>query len=192
MSDELPFGRVFQDHDGSEEQFPGFLLANHGRTETADPRALAACYSQMTLRSIDFGLENLDDPEAAFPALYMARHTLELYLKGLVPDWETRRDKKASTRHHIDYLVDVLRVRWDQEYANTDHTAALTTFLHQFAMLDPKSMAFRYRDGAKVSFGNAPLNDPEIWVDFVALRESLTMIFEALDRVWRQQTQVAP
>jgi hypothetical protein len=192
MSDELPFGRVFLDHDGSEERFLGFLLVDHGRTETADTRALAACYGQMTLRSIDFGLENLDDPEAAFPALYMARHTLELYLKGLVPDWETRRDKKASTRHHIDYLVDILRVRWDQEYANTDHTAALTRFLHQFAMLDPRSMAFRYRDGAKVSFGNAPLNDPEIWVDFAALRESLAMIFEALDRIWQKQMETAP
>ena len=58
-------------------------------------------------------------------------------------------------------------------------------------MLSPKSMEFRYRDGAVVSFGDAPLDDPEIWVDFIALRESLVKIFEALDNVWRLQTEDA-
>lgn len=186
MSERLPFDRVFQDHDGSEGQFQGFLLVNHGRTETADPRALAACYAQVTLRSIEFGLENLDDPEAAFPALYMGRHTLELYLKGLVPDCETQRERH-KTRHHIDYLIDILRARLLQKYDETE-VSALAGFLQQFSMLDPKSMSFRFRDGAVVSFGNAPLDDTEIWVDFHALQESLCIIFEALDKLWCQQS----
>ncbi len=186
MSERLPFGRVFQDHDGSDDLFPGFLLANHGRTETADPRALAACYGQATLRSIEFGLENIEESEAAFPALYLARHTLELYLKGLVPDWNTRRDKKASRPHHIDYLIEILRDRLLLEYDEAE-VSALADFLHQFSMLSPSSTEFRYSDGAVVSFGDAPLDDPEIWVDFVALRDSLTKIFEALDNVWLQQ-----
>lgn len=182
MSEELPFGRVFQDHDGSEEHFPGFLLVDHGRTETADGKDLAWAYAQTTLRSIEFGLENRETPEAGFPAFYMARHTLELYLKGLVPDWDSRRTKGKS-RHHIDYLVELLHDRLVQRYDEAEITS-LTNFLRQFAMLDPKSMAFRYRDGAVVSFGDAPLDDPEIWVDFVALRESLSLIFDALDKVW--------
>jgi len=186
MSEQLPFGRVFQDHVGLDDRFPGFLLVNHGRTETADLRALAACYAQVTLRSIEFGLEYLDDPEAAFPALYLTRHTLELYLKGLVPDWNTRRNKKTSGPHHIDYLVDILRARLLQKYDEAE-VSSLADFLHQFSMLSPKSMEFRYSDGAVVSFGDAPLDDPEIWVDFVALRESLTKVFEALDKVWMQQ-----
>lgn len=187
MSGSLPFGRVFQDHDGSDDRFPGFLLVDHGRTETAEAKMLAWAYAQMTLRAIDFGLDDLDTPEAAFPALYLARHTLELYLKGLVPDWETRREK-GNTRHHIDYLVDILHDRLVQRYDEAE-IRSLSRFLHQFAMLDPRSMAFRYRDGAVVSFGAAPLSDPEIWVDFIALRESLTLIFEALDKVWRQQLE---
>lgn len=189
MSERLPFGRVFQDHDGSEEGFPGFLLVNHGRTETAEAKDLAWAYAQMTLRSIEFGLENLETPEAAFPALYMARHTLELYLKGLVPDWESRR-MKGNTRHHIDYLIEILHDRLVRRYDEAE-IKSLTEFLRQFAMLDPKSMAFRYRNGAVVSFGNAPLDDPEIWVDSIALRESLTLIFEALDKVWRLHTEDA-
>ncbi|NIY95455.1 MAG: hypothetical protein HWE39_19735 [Oceanospirillaceae bacterium] len=187
---ELPFGTVFSEQKGSAEPFPGFLLVDHGRTETADPRALAACYGQMTLRSVEFGLDHLNEPEAAFPALYLARHTFELYLKGLVPDWNERRDKKKSSPHHIDYLVDILRERLLPNYDEREVTA-LSDFLHQFAMLSPKSMEFRYRDGAVVSFGDAPLDDPEIWVDFIALRESLIKIFEALDNVWRLQTEDA-
>lgn len=186
MRSRLPFSRVFQDQDGSEEHFPGFLLVEHGRTELASPRELAWAYAQTTIRSIEFGLENLDIPEAAFPALYLARHTLELYLKGLVPDWEACRDR-SKTRHHIDYLVDILKNRMRDHYRQDDITL-LSDFLRQFATLDPKSMAFRYRDGAVVSFENSSLLDPEIWVDFIALRESLTLIFDALDRVWRLQT----
>lgn len=186
MSARLPFDRVFQDHDGSDDCFPGFLLVNHGRTDTTSPRALAACYGQVTLQSIQFGLANLDDPEAAFPALYLARHTLELYLKGLVPNWNKRRDKKASGPHCIEYLIDILCARLLEEY-DENEVSAVADFLHQFSMLDPKSMAFRFQDGAVVSFGDAPLDDPEIWVDFVALRESLMKIFEALDKIWLQQ-----
>ncbi|MFC2968048.1 hypothetical protein [Acidimangrovimonas pyrenivorans] len=186
MTKALPFHRVFSDHDGSGDTFPGFLLVNHGRTETATPEDLAWSYAQNTLRSIEFGLENLGTPEAAFPALYMARHTLELYLKGLVPDWKSRRGDKTS--HHIDYLSDILRERLLEDYDEVE-VGALSDFLEQFAMLDPKGMAFRYRDGAVVSFGQAPLDAPEIWVDFVALRDALTLTFEALDKVWRKNRQ---
>lgn len=186
MTVELPFGRVFQDQDGSQEQFPGFLLVNHGREETADARALAANYGLLTLNAVDFALERLDEPEACFPALYLARHTLELYLKGLVPDWEGRREK-GKTRHHIDYLIDILRDRLAKKY-DVEEILALSDFLHQFALLDPKSMAFRFRDGAKASFGKTPLEDPEIWVDFIALKESLRLIFEALHDLWIDKT----
>lgn len=182
MISALPFARVFSEQNDGNEHFPGFLLVNHGRSELADPRLLAWSYAQIALKSVEFGLENLDTPEAAFPALYLARHALELYLKGLVPDWERRRSGK--NRHHIDYLVDILHARLVTDYHH-DEISELTRFLRQFAMLDPKSMAFRFTDGAIVSFGDAPLQDPEIWVDFVAMKEALSLTFDALDRVWR-------
>lgn len=184
----LPFKNVFADQQGTDQNFPGFLLVDHGRTETADPRALASCFGQVTLKSVDFGLQNLQNAEAAFPALYLARHTVELYLKGLVPDWNERRKTTRSRSHHIDYLVDILREKLRQNYEGAE-VSALTKFLHQFAMLSPQSMEFRYRDGAVISFGDAPLDDPEIWVNFEELRKSLAIIFEALDKVWRQQPQ---
>ena len=187
MSRSLPFSRVFKEQSGSEETFPGFLLVNHGRQETADQKGLAWAYAQATLRNIDFGLDGLDHPEAAYPALFLARHTLELYLKGLVPDWNAERSKE-KTAHHIDYLIDILHERLLTEYDATE-VHSLAEFLRQVSMLDPKSMAFRYADGAVRSFGAEPLDDPEIWVDFQALRESLGMIFDALDTIWRKQTE---
>ena len=188
MSESLPFGRVFQDRNGSQEKFPGFLLVNFGREDTADERALAANYGLMTLNAVDFALERLDEPEAGYPALYLGRHTLELYLKGLVPDWEERREK-GKTRHHIDYLIDILRNRLAKRY-DVEEILALSEFLHQIALLDPKSMAFRFRDGAKASFGETPIEDPEIWVDFVALSGSLRLIFEALNDLWIDKNRI--
>lgn len=187
MKASLPFSRVFKDQNESNEVFPGILLVNHGRQETADQKGLASAYAQATFRNIDFALENLDHPEAAYPALFLARHTLELYLKGLVPDWNAERSKE-KTAHHIDYLVDILHDRLLRDYDEAE-VHSLTEFLKQFSMLDPKSMAFRYADGAVRSFGSEPLDDPEIWVDFQALRESLGLIFEALDTIWRNPAE---
>ncbi|MEC7297765.1 MAG: hypothetical protein VXW43_03690 [Pseudomonadota bacterium] len=187
MTKPLPFDRVFQDHHASDDRFPGFLLVNHGRSETVDPRTLAASYGQMTLRAIGFGLENLEEPEAAYPALFLARHTVELYLKGLVPDWEAQRTKD-KTRHHIDYLVDILNSQLEPDYDEAE-ISALGEFLNQMSIVDPQAMAFRFRDGAKQSFRKEPLDEPEIWIDFTALRESLALIFEALDMLWLKELE---
>lgn len=183
--DDLPFDRVFADHNGAEESFAGFLLVNHGKQALADERMLAWAYAQTTLQSIDFALDNLDTPEAAYPALFMARHTLELFLKGLVPDWEEKR-KKGVNRHSIDYLVEILTADLRGNYDDLE-VAALSKFLTQISMIDPKSMAFRFQDGAIESFKDAPLDDPEIWVNFRTLKESLSMVFDGLDRIWAKR-----
>ncbi|MCA2009157.1 hypothetical protein [Tritonibacter mobilis] len=187
--DDLPFDKVFAEQDGQAERFPGFLLADHGKHTRAEPKVLAWVYAEATLRSINFGLENLDTPEAGYPGLFMARHTLELYLKGLVPDWKAQRPK-GKNRHAIDYLEEILSEQLKQDYDERE-VQALSKFLIQFSMLDPKSTAFRYQDGAVVSLKDDPLSDPEIWIDFQALKQSLSMIFEALDKIWGKQNSKA-
>ena len=183
MSDPLPFEKVFAEHNGFGDDFPGFLLVNHGHSETADQVQLARVYADVALQSIDYGLSKLDTPEAAYPGLFMARHALELYLKGIVPDWDNLRSGK--NRHAIDYLVDILRDRLKQEY-DDEEVDPFYRFLKQLYMIDPKSMAFRFQNGARLSFREDPLEDPEIWINFVELRKSLSKTFDALDKVWRQ------
>ena len=183
--DDLPLDMVFADHSGGDENFPGFLLANHGKSQLADQRALARTYAQTCLKAIDVGLDDLLTPEAAYPALFLARHTLELYLKGLVPDWDNQRPKQ-SNRHAIGYLVQILSVELKKDYHDHE-VAALSKFLTQISMIDPKSMAFRYPDGAVVSLQGAPIDDPEIWINFHHLKQSLSLTFEALDRIWTKR-----
>lgn len=181
MNATLPFDRVFEDHDGSDEDFPSFLLVNHGQAQLADERPLAWAYAQAALRSVAFALENTDTPEAAYPALFLARHALELYLKGLVPDWDDHRGK--ANRHRIDYLVEIVHARLAARY-HAAQLATLSDFLKHFEAIDPKAMSFRFSDGAAATFGGKIAGDPEIWVDFVAFRDALSLTFEALDRVW--------
>ena len=182
---ELPLDRVFTDQAGGDENFPGFLLVNHGKSQLADQKALAKAYAQTCLKAIDVGLDDLQTSEAAYPALFLARHTLELYLKGLVADWDKQRPK-TSNRHAIDYLVDILSAELKQDYHDHE-VAALSKFLTQISMIDPKSMAFRYQDGAIVSLQDAPIDDPEIWINFQHLKQSLSLTFEALDRIWTKR-----
>ncbi len=186
MTEQLPFGRVFSESQDDAEAFPGFLLVNHGHSQTANARALAKAYSDATLAALDYGLENKTAPEAAYPGLFLARHTLELYLKGLIPSWDTLRGRQ--NRHSIDYLVTLLRHQLVESYDKQEITQ-WCDFLEQISIVDPKSMAFRYRDGAVVSFGKEPLGDPEIWIDFAAMKEALEMTFDAMDRLWLQRDQ---
>ena len=67
--DDLPLDRVFADQVGADESFPGFLLVDHGKHQLADQKTLAWAYAQTCLKAIDVGLDDLQTPEAAYPAL---------------------------------------------------------------------------------------------------------------------------
>ncbi|WP_172332685.1 hypothetical protein [Mangrovicoccus sp. HB161399] len=116
----------------------------------------------------------------------MPRHTLELYLKGLSPGWDTLRGK--LNRHSIDYLVTSLRRQLAKSY-DKQEIILWCDFLEQISIVDPKSLAFRYRDGAMVSFEIEPLADPEIWINFAAMKEALEMTFDAMDRLRLRRDQ---
>jgi hypothetical protein len=197
------FDQVFSEPEDNLENFPGFLLMLHGRkqlppapgfpkTERVDQRALAAAYGEATFAAINLALDNTAMPhrdavpEAAYPALFLARHTLELYLKGLIPDWGNLKGKKQNA-HQIDYLAEHLSRRIDGRY-HADHVEILSRFLHRVHAIDPLSAAFRFHDGAERDFSAADLAPPgvEFWINFQALRDSLKQVFEALNKIWAE------
>jgi hypothetical protein len=196
------FEQVFSDPQDNPETFPGFLLMYHGQkppppapgfpaTKLVDQRTLAAAYGEATFAAIDLALENTAlphrdaVPEAAYPALFLARHTLELYLKGLIPDWRQLKGKENG--HQIDYLADQLARRIDGRY-HTDHVDILSRFLNRIHAIDPRSAAFRFPDGAEQDFEKSKIPPPEVefWINFQALRDSLKQVFEALDKIWAE------
>lgn len=196
------FDQVFSEPEDNPETFPGFLLMYHGQeppppasrfpqTTLIDQRALAAAYGDATFAAIDLALENTAlphrdaVPEAAYPALFLARHTLELYLKGLIPDWGKLKGKRNA--HQIDYLAEHLARRIDGRY-HADHVDILARFLNRVHAIDPRSAAFRFPDGAAREFSKAEIPPPavELWVNFQALRDSLKHVFEALHKIWTE------
>ncbi|GGW24822.1 hypothetical protein GCM10011452_10270 [Gemmobacter lanyuensis] len=196
------FDQVFSEPVGDPETFPGFLLMYHGQqppapapgfpaTRLVDQRALAAAYGEATFAAIDLALENTAlphrdaVPEAAYPALFLARHTLELYLKGLIPDWGALKGKQNA--HQIDYLADHLARRINGRY-HADHVEILSRFLNRIHAIDPRSAAFRFPDGAERDFSAAEISplEVEFWINFQALRDSLKQVFEALDKIWAE------
>lgn len=196
------FDQVFSEPEDNPETFPGFLLMYHGQkppspapwfpeTRLVDQRALAAAYGEATFAAIDLALDNTAlphrdaMPEAAYPALFLARHTLELYLKGLIPVWRELKGKQNA--HQIDYLAEHLVRRIDGRY-HADHVEILSRFLNRIHAIDPRSAAFRFPDGAEWDFSKAKISPPEFefWVNFQALRDSLRQVFEALDKIWAE------
>jgi hypothetical protein len=192
MTTPSPFDQIFAEPVGDTETFPGFLLVNHGKDDLSDKRSLAWAYSEVTFRAIDFALAHTALPhqdattEAAFPALFLARHTLELYLKGLVPDWNKLRGP-AGNAHQLKSLAKHLSERIQGRY-DAAHIEILTNFLQHIHDLDPKSTSFRYTDGAQGSFKepNSFSGGSEFWIDFQALQVSLRHVFGALDRIWAE------
>lgn len=196
------FDQMFSEPADDPKTLPGFLLMYHGQQPPSpgpglpaatliDQRALAAAYGAATFGAIDLALENTAlphrdaVPEAAYPALFLARHTLELYLEGLIPDWGTLKGKQNA--HQIDYLADHLARRIDRRY-HADHVEILSRFLNRIHAIDPRSAAFRFPDGAERDFSVAAISPPEVefWINFLALRDSVKQVFEALDKIWAE------
>lgn len=175
--------------DGLDESWThGFLLINHGDWQPLSDGDLAEVYRVATLRLIDSAIESGDLWRSSFPALFMCRHTLELYLKAIVPDWRKlprQRKGMKSNGHDIGILAATLRDLLKSRYPN-DQVEALCGFLEDFDMLDPKAMAFRFADGARSSFDKSEHRQAppvEIWVDFRNLRASIASVFDALEKL---------
>lgn len=167
-----------------------FLLIGHGDWQPLSDGELADVYRDATLQLIDAALDSGELWRSSFPALFMCRHTLELYLKSVIPDWRklAGRDKgKKLNGHDIGIIAATLRDLLQSRYP-TDQVEALCSFIEEFDRLDPKAMAFRFTDGARASFGaSEPHQTPpvEIWVDFRNLRTSIVAVFDALERLPR-------
>ncbi|MGR3434643.1 MAG: hypothetical protein ACU0CO_07115 [Shimia sp.] len=184
MTDGLPFDRVFRELEEGEDGdlLPGILLVGHGQLQLTDQRELAQTYGAAAGLALDRARRDLDlGPHPAYPALFLIRHAVELYLKAIVPDWDAAPDRR--NRHRIDTLLATMQGRMEGRY-DAAQVEALCGFHLRFHDLDPKAMAFRYRDGATASFADPAMIEPEIWIDLAALREAVSVAFDALALVW--------
>lgn len=187
------FELAFDDHEGwvsADESYQGFALWGHGQHDEVSDRQLANCYASATLAVIRKNLR-YEDASAAeyYPALFLARHSIELFLKAMFPDYGwLLKEKKNRSSHQIDDLINALRDELDPELSR-EEISKVCDFMSRFHWLDPMAMAFRFGDGALSSFaenkkGKRKFDLPpgDTVVNAKALMRALEILFGFLDR----------
>ncbi len=187
------FELAFDDHEGwvsADESYRGFALWGHGQHDEVSNHELANCYASATLAVLRKNLRNADASAAEYyPALFLARHSIELYLKSMFPEfgWRLKENKNRSS-HQIDNLINALRDELDPKLSH-EEISKVCDFLSRFHQLDPMAMAFRFGDGALSSFsenkkGKRKFDLPpgDTVVNAKALLRALDILFGFLDR----------
>lgn len=164
----------------------GVLLVGLGEYQCMGLIEAARAYRGAALALVERALSGGVEWAEAHPALFLCRHTLELYLKAVLPDWEAHRAN--GNKHDIVSLAARLAEVLNDQY-RMDEIERLCAFIDEFGKIDPKAMVFRFPDGAQQTFKRGiPKPDYEIWIDFRHLLETMVLIFDALERVWLNST----
>jgi hypothetical protein len=139
----------------------GFLLG--GMAESADRLNLAQDYMEaayVLTESIKKG--DWEDYRLANPVLFLYRHSIELFLKGVMG--ETRKSHRLADL--ADGFAEFIRLRYGKEVAPW-----ITQRLKEIAAVDPNSTAFRY--GANVGPDEVYVSLPHLQDAMVALNWAL-------------------
>lgn len=162
----------------------GVLLVGLGEYQAMEWIELARAYRGAALALVERALSRGVEWDEAHPALFLCRHTLELYLKAVLPDWKEHLPKEGRNSHAIAPLAVRLAEGLAGQY-RTEEIERLCAFIDEFGKIDPKAMVFRFPDGATETFKNATDSTPpvELWVDFRHLSETMVLIYDALERV---------
>lgn len=154
--------------DLDERWYHGFLVG--GMALWRDAGDLAEIYRRNGDALIDRALDEQDlSNQYAYPALYLYRHALELYLKAILGD--------AKKVHKLDDMVGSLET-------SGKAPGWLLVTLREFASVDPDAQAFRFHDGR---IGEAL--EAESWVDFRNLQEAMRAACAVLTELVHQGKQ---
>ena len=142
----------------------GFLLG--GMVETADRLNIAQDYMEaayVLTESIKKG--DWEDYRLASPVLFLYRHSIELFLKGVMG--ETRKIHRLADL--ADGFAEFIRQRYGK-----DVPAWITKRLKEIAAVDPNSEAFRY--GAAVGPDEVYVSLPHLQDAMIALNWALASV----------------
>ena len=162
---------LFQDPpDGIEEDWSGFLIGGMAQT---DELSLIRSYKMAADAVVAKALRSSDlSYELAYPALYLYRHVIELYLKLIV------QPKKPT--HGIMKLARQFKALVRSKLKLKIPDWAMESF-REFADIDPDSQSFRYtkqRDGSPIWIPG------ECWVSFVHLRKKMDVLVQGFEKAY--------
>lgn len=168
--------RLFADPPAEPETHFGAMLVNYSGNTARDTSDMAMSYRVAAFRLLDMAGDQGEAWESVDPILFCFRHALELNLKAM--------NKGTRQRvHDLKSMADALHTRLSTRYP-AQQVDWLRDRIHEFDAVDPRSTAFRYDDAA------SPHTPPELWVDFVKLRQIMNSVFEALDTIRRHDFEL--
>jgi len=154
----------------NEEDWSSFVL---GGMAQVDEISLVRAYKNAADAIVEKALASSDlSYEYAYPALYLYRHVIELYLKMIV------RPKKL-THGILDLAVEFEKlVRSEMKLVvpkwAMDH-------LRSFAEMDPSSQTFRYAEDKK---GNRIMVEGEFVVSYGHMRKIMDVLTEGFEKAY--------
>lgn len=162
---------IFQDPPKDvEEDWSGFVIGGMAQT---DELSLARSY-KLAADAVAARALRLSDLsyELAYPALYLYRHALELYLKLIV--------QPVTPTHGIAKLAGqfeaIVRSKLQQQLPDW-----VMDRLREFADIDPESQAFRYTKDRKGQQMQVP---GEWWVSFRHLRRTMNGLVDGFEKAY--------
>jgi len=164
-------GPLFGDiPDEYPEDYTGFVIGGMAQT---DELSLAQSYKMAADAVVAKALRSSDlSHEFAFPALYLYRHVIELYLKLIV------QPKKLT--HGIMPLANKFR-----EIVQSEIKLKLPDWvmdrLQEFDEIDPGSMSFRYTKDKKGEHNWLP---GEYWVSYRHLRKMMDVLAQGFEKAY--------
>lgn len=188
MSDD-PFESIFLETSSFVGAPDGYVSVPLGLQDEVSAKQLAWAYGQASLTAIRNANKDAEVPQLAFPALFLARHAVELYLKGLLifPALKPNGDRPKYGHK--------LMPIWRELQASLLHDhkpeviARINIVVEALDRLDPASMAFRYKDGGPKE-GLIGLDDKDgtqVCVNFARLQNALSWMFDCFDMQSAQQ-----
>jgi len=110
--------------------------------------------------------------EVQCPLLYLYRHAIELYLKGIIKRFGLKNNVK-NLRHDLSEAFSLVKdFLQTHDYKIPDTVEKL---ILEFAELDEKSFLFRYGEGAQPG---------EFWIDFIQLKDKMGWLFDGFENIY--------
>jgi hypothetical protein len=162
---------LFQDPpDDIEEDWSGFLIGGMAQT---DELALVRSYKMAADAVVAKALKSADlSYEFAYPALYLYRHVIELYLKLIV--------QPAKPSHAIIKLARQFKAIVQSKLKMKIPAWVMDRF-REFAEIDPDSQSFRY---TKDRQGDQIWLPGETWVSFRHLRKTMDVLASGFEKAY--------
>lgn len=166
-TESIPIFREF-----SEELLGGKIWMIGGIYDFNDKLSLANSYKLAGDSLINIGIEDEENREIIYPAIYNYRHATELYLKALLPN-----NKK---KHNLIKLYDKLKILLKDKF-DTVPPKWFENIIIAFNDFDPGGITFRY---------GISIEKDEMFIDLIHIKKIMSWFSESIHIISKKLSEL--